>query len=150
MEKLIQQFENAISEHKKTLECIEEVFINLKTREMKKVEASTRRQMLCMIDVEDAIEGLKRQIVEECKERGCEEHRIACLLPFMTVEEKEKITTCQREVFRLEGELVTGLRRNQRQIEILMAPSAAVVEVFSETMEREVGKGNAGFYDRKI
>lgn len=150
IERIINRFESVEKEYEKVIQVTDSIFQVLKNRELKELDALNRKQLLYINDLEEQIQLLKEGIHEACSSFSLEEKKISSLSPYMNVEQKEKIMSSQKEIFQYEGKLSKNLRLNQQQIEIMMAPSEAIIEVYVETMQEKDKTQSSVFVDKKF
>lgn len=149
---LIKQFEKINSLYEKMLELTDESFHALKTKKLDKryelqiEEDKTHKEMaLCF-------RGLKEIVAVLCKEAGCEEEKIQSLLPFLSVEDKERVLACQKTAFhydkKLQNNLKTTLCLTKAMMEVNQQEIDAAIYLIGKSSPP--GGGNGVLVNRKL
>lgn len=146
---IIKKFEEFNALSNELIDITQNIYENLKEKNINKVDYLKRQQILITMDMEEARKKLINEIIKNCDELNMEKKTITSLLEYMTIEEKEQIMACQETAIRFDYKLENNLITIKRQLEYLMAPTETVVDILNYYATQENGRKSFSI-DKKL
>lgn len=121
MKTIIEQFKKVNELQQKLVPFCDEKIALIAEKKMMEAQAVIQKELLVLHDLEQALNQLKKVILDTCHDYGIPNGKLETLFPFATTEEKEQLMACQRYAIHCEQITKNKLKNADRQVQVEMA-----------------------------